>query len=199
MKVLIIAPHIDDEVLGCSAFLNENAFVLYCGVQDRKVISKKGRLIELESVKKESGFEYSILNDTKENEYELFLLLGHFEEFINYLSPDMVLIPHPSYNQDHRTVYEAAFTALRPHDENFFVKKVLVYEQPHTLFWRRNVFGPNYFVEVDIKRKIKLYELMPSQVRSFRGQEHLEAMAVLRGGQSNMKYAESYEILRWID
>jgi len=199
MKTLIIAPHIDDEVLGCSAFLTEDSFVLYCGVQDREVISAEGRLEELEAVRKKTGFDYHILKDTKENEYDLFLLLNHFEACLHDLKPEQVLIPHPSYNQDHRTVYEASFTALRPHDEIPFTKKVLVYEQPHTFFWRRKRFSPNYFIEIDINFKVYLYELMKSQVRPFRSPEHLRMMAVLRGGQSNMEYAEAYEILRWID
>ena len=197
MVNLIIAPHIDDEVLGCSAFLCKDAFVLYCGVQDREVIDVEGRLGELEKVKGETGFTYHILEGTGENRYDLFDLINHFEHYLKYLKPGLILIPHPSYNQDHRTVYEAAFTSLRPHDKIPFVKKVLVYEQPHTFFWTRNQFTPNYFVPVDIDRKIRLYELMKSQVRSFRSSEHLRTMALARGGQSDSMYTKAYEILRW--
>lgn len=198
MKNLIIAPHIDDEVLGCSAFLNEDTFVLYCGVQDREGIDISGRYEELEKVRKETGFQYHVLKHTHENKYELFDLLQSFEARIKISTPEFMLIPFPSYNQDHRTVYDAAFTALRPHDKNYFVKKVLIYEQPHTFFWGRSEFVPNYFVPVDINQKLYLYKLMASQVRSFRSAEHLRSMAILRGGHSNMKYAEAYKILRWV-
>ena len=32
MLKIIVAPHIDDEVLGCGGILDENTFVFYCGV-----------------------------------------------------------------------------------------------------------------------------------------------------------------------
>jgi hypothetical protein len=110
-------------------------------------------------------------------------------------------IPHPSYNQDHRAVYEACLTALRPHDINSFVKKVLIYEQPHVAFWSHNyrAFQPNHFKPIDIEKKNHLYSMIATQVRSFRSPAHVRAIAAMRGAQSNCEYAEAFEIIRWID
>ena len=66
------------------------------------------------------------------------------------------------------------------------------------LFWDDKDFKPNYFVPINIDRKIKLYKLMKTQVRKFRSVEHLKAMSKLRGGQSNYDYAEAYKIVRWV-
>ena len=57
---------------------------------------------------------------------------------------------------------------------------------------------PNYFVPIDIDRKIDAYRLMSSQVRSFRSPEILRSMAFLRGKQSNNEYAEAFQIIRWV-
>ena len=91
--------------------------------------------------------------------------------------------------------------SLRPHDNNYFVKKVFVYEQPHMLFWDNGGvdFKPNHFIPIDIEKKIKVYTTMKSQVRSFRSPEHLRAIGKLRGGQSNCNYAEAFQILRWVN
>ncbi len=91
--------------------------------------------------------------------------------------------------------------ALRPHDLNHFVSKVLIYEQPQVYLWNNTSreFKPNYFVPIDINKKIKAYKLMATQVRTFRSPEMLKALALLRGGQCNFKYAEGFEIIRWID
>ena len=92
--------------------------------------------------------------------------------------------------------------SLRPHDINFFVKKVLVYEQPHVFLWSdtyKDNFKPNYFVPIDIDRKIKAYELMKSQVRDFRSSKDIRALSQLRGTQSGCDYAESFQIIRWVD
>ena len=37
MKKLIISPHIDDEVLGCGGILDEDTFVLYCGMDEAHI------------------------------------------------------------------------------------------------------------------------------------------------------------------
>ena len=116
----------------------------------------------------------------------------------------MVLIPYPSYNQDHRAVYDAALVALRHHDTNHFVKKVLVFEQPHSFLWDYNhnisgSFKPNYYKKLDIENKIESYKLLESQVRGHRSPEILRTLAKLRGMQSGFDYAEAFQIIRWID
>ena len=142
------------------------------------------------------------LLDNTVNSYKATDLIPAFESIINELKPDAVFIPYPSYNQDHRAVYDAAIVALRPHDTIFFVKKVLVYEQPHAFFWSQNRLDglkPGYFVPIDIDRKLKLYACLATQVRSFRSPDHVKALSVVRGGQSNCSHAEAFEVLRWID
>lgn len=200
MKKLIIAPHIDDEILGCGGILDETCVVLHCGVENRSYVSREERIEEITKAQKFLGFSMHLLDHTV-NSYVASDLIGDFERFIGEQKPDMVFLPYPSYNQDHRAVFDAALVALRPHDQNFFVKKVLVYEQPHSFFWSHNgrdTFIPQYFVEIDVERKIKAYELLASQVRAFRSPEHLRSLAVLRGGQSNVAFAEAFQVVRWI-
>ena len=155
---------------------------------------------ELNKVQSLLKFKYEILFN-KVNYYVEQDLIGSFEKAINNFKPDQIYVPNPSYNQDHKTVYDATMVALRPHDLNHFVNKVLIYEQPQVYLWNNTSreFKPNYFVPIDINKKIKAYKLMASQVRTFRSPEMLKAMALLRGGQGNCKYAEGFEIIRWID
>lgn len=207
MKRLIIAPHIDDEILGCFSSIDSNTFILYCGMDESKIkfdwVKQRPdldtRLKELRAVQEEMLFSYEILNN-EVNNYVIQNLIPEFERVINQVRPDELYIPVPSYNQDHRVVYEAALTALRPHDINFFVKRVLVYEQIQDL-WNHNYhsFNPTFFRTLDIDKKIQIYNLMQSQVRSFRNDNMLRTLAELRGIQSNIKYAEAFEILRWIE
>ena len=202
---IVLSPHIDDEVLGCSGILDKETFVIYCGMNEshikgdwiKKRPEEEERLSELNSVVSLTNHSYKIL-DNKVNHYKLQDLISSFEKYINDYKPSEIYIPHPSYNQDHRVVYDAAMTALRPHDINHFVKRIFMYEQPHMLFWDDKDFKPNYFVPIDIERKVKMYELMKTQVRKFRSSEHLRAISKIRGGQSNCEYAESFKILRWV-
>lgn len=202
-KKLIISPHIDDEVLGCGGILDSNTFIIECGVDEFHVVSKEDRIKELKAAQKISNFNFITLNH-KVNYYELKPLIDDISNAINQQRPDIVFIPYPSYNQDHQTVYKASMVALRPHDINFFVKKVLVYEEPDMIQWNysfniNDTFKPNFFTEIDIERKINQYECLKSQNRSFRSSNFLRKISEFRGEQSMLKNAEAFLTLRWIE
>ena len=203
MKKLIIAPHIDDEILGCGGILDDTCHVVYCGFNESHIPDRptmQHRLKEAETVSKFLGFSYECLSN-KINHYELPDLVESFETLINKYKPSEVYLPYPSYNQDHVTVYESALIALRPHDKNHFVDMVLMYEQPQVFLWdythnMQGSFKPNYFIPIDIEKKIEAYTLMASQVRSFRSPEILRSMAILRGKQCNHETAEAFQTIR---
>tara|TARA_R100000306_G_scaffold42211_2_gene40979 strand:- start:3755 stop:4372 length:618 start_codon:yes stop_codon:yes gene_type:complete len=205
MKQMIISPHVDDEVLGCGGILSSDTFVLHCGLAENQqhghvALTRAERVEEFHRVVQEIDFSFHLLHHPV-NRYNASDLIPDIELYINKIQPDKIYIPHPSYNQDHRAVYEACLTALRPHDINFFVKKVLIYEQPHVVFWNHNykTFNPNHFVKIDIDKKLHLYSLIETQVRSFRSADHIKAIARVRGGQSGCDHAEAFEIIRWVD
>jgi N-acetylglucosamine malate deacetylase 1 len=197
MKNLIVSPHIDDEVLGCYSILNENTFVCYMGVEDRSYVSSKERVKEMESACSIKKFKWRLFNNVV-NSYKCEELITSIEDIINEIKPENVFIPHYSYNQDHRAVYDAAMVALRHHDINWFVEKVFIYEQPHTLLWPYKDFIPNHFIELDINEKNQIYSLYKSQVRGHRSSEIIEVMAKLRGKQANLEYAEAFCCIRYV-
>lgn len=195
-KNLIFSPHVDDEVLGCFAFLNADTHVLYFGVEDRPGVSKAVRIEELERSSGYLGFSWEIL-DNEVNHYQADTLITPMETLINRYRPDTVLIPEPSYNQDHRNVYDAGIVATRPHDSNWLVPKVLIFEQPHSVMWSYGApTEPNVFQEIDIKAKLEAYQLYSSQVRGHRSPETVTALARLRGGQIGRSFAEGFRAKR---
>lgn len=197
--ILVVAPHVDDEVLGCFAFLRPGTRVLFCGVEDRPTVSRDERLEELDRVVASLGFTAELL-DNPVNRYRVADLIEPIESAVNSARPHTVLIPQPaSYNQDHRAVYEAAMVAARPHDRNHFVPRVLVYEQPHTLMWPvAPAVEPTLFCEIDIEAKIAAYRLHASQVRAHRSPEVIEALARLRGAQIGRPFAEAFGVKRLV-
>jgi len=195
---LVLSPHIDDEVLGCHSFLAPGTKVCYFGVEDRPTVSAKERLRELKRVARDRGFTWELLNFTV-NSYRCSELISPIERAINQNRPFRILIPYPSYNQDHRAVYEAALTALRPHDRNWFVPVVLVYEEVHVVVWPRGVLmEPNYFVPLELEQKLRTYRLYRSQVRGHRAPDLVAALARLRGAQANLPYAEAFVCKRFV-
>lgn len=211
MKKLVLAPHVDDDVLGCGGILDAETVTFYCGVDQMHVVSADERYREAAAVAERtggrfywpgsgSGSHYQTMREV--NHYDIPSLIGDFEWVIDREQPDEVYIPWPSYNQDHRAAYQAALVALRPHDQNHRVSRVLVYEGSQINFWDHATphvpFQPTLFTPIDIDEKIRRYELMTSQVRGMRSTEHLRALAALRGGEIGVPAAEGFAILRWV-
>lgn len=228
MRRLIIAPHVDDDVLGCGGILDETCTVFYCGVDDFHRINAPDRRLEAERVARRAdsqfwwpiraserpadhlmlnseqwatgGIHYYACNRNV-NSYMITGLIADFELLIKAEQPDEIYIPaENSYNQDHQVVHDAAMVALRPHDEIPLVGRVLAYEQPHVLFWPRGgrAAQPTFFRAIDVEEKVARYQLMASQVREFRSPEHIRALARLRGGSIGVQAAEAFHVMRWV-
>lgn len=205
-KILIIAPHADDEVLGCGGIMQKygsSVAVLYV-TSFHPRIDHEAYLSERKSVLKQAGihtsFETKFIRATNElDSVPISKVISELEKNINLYKPDTIFTCFPSYNQDHRVVYEATITATRPHDENHFVKNVLVYEQPETLHSQRiggEVFKPEVFVSINIEDKIRLYSLYASQVREHRSVAAIRGLAALRGSYICKKDAEAFSVVR---
>ena len=199
---MVISPHIDDDVLGCGGIMDKDTYVLYVGNgHSKNVISKEDRIKEADDVRDYLGHEYNILDNIVDH-YEVFKLINDFEEHINKIKPDELYVPHPSYNQDHRVVYDAAMIATRPHDNNHFVNKIFLYEQPQVYLWNTTgrEFKANYFIPIELERKIGAYKLMKSQVREFRSPNLIRDMSMVRAKQAGKDCpVEAFEILRWVE
>ncbi len=200
MNKLVISAHADDEVLGCSSVLDEDTIVSIISVNEGKLEGRPHRDVRLDEACKVSdylGHQSFIGAYLYVNEYTVKSVLNTVELDINRFKPEEIYIPSPvSYNQDHKVVYEACLIALRPHDKNWFVPKVLIYEQPHTFLWSDEQFQPRYFRELDLSKKLNAYHLYKTQVRSFRSDETITSLAKLRGDQVGYSWAEAFDILR---
>lgn len=206
MKKLIISPHLDDEVYGCFSMLR-NSHIYYVGSDEsdcpkdpKHRIGKSGREKEAEEVNKLVGSESHYISRGRVNNYakDKYSIIKDIEDEINEYKPDMILIPYPSYNQDHKTVYEACMIALRPHDKNHFVKKVLVYDGYDYTKWGEQM-EMNYFRSVDIGAKLQGCRLYESQIRKYRHPDYIMKWADMVGQKCNLSFAEGFKVLRWVE
>ena len=201
-KVLIISPHMDDMLFGAFSFLKGSDVYIASYDESRLYVDRpKEEVIkkEIDKIYKSMNLESMMIGEIPVNEYHLekHWLINSIEMCIDGKKPDVILIPHPSYNQDHQTIYEACMVALRPHDKNHWVPKVLVYDVYDYTNWGENQMSMNFFKEVDIKAKIKAYKKMKSQVRSYRSPDDLKRWAETVGKKCEMKYSEGFRVLRW--
>ena len=224
-RLLVIAPHPDDEILGCGGLIPKvkkaggevhvlimtvGSIAQYGGNSDTKI-----RTRELEKVAKFLKFnsyhlalpgeKYHLLLDRVPKKDLIRIIESGEKVSLSATKPTMVCTPFlHSTNQDHVAVAEAAFTACRPVEGKTkpIPKIVLSYEQPETA-WTRVEFHPNFFVDIseELKTKIDALKLYSSQVREEphpRSAENLIRMAELRGREVGMKAAEAFECHRFV-
>ena len=207
-KVLIISPHMDDEVLACSSFLLDREPVITVFYMTYSHATTSSDVLQDESAKLQEHLEFNSLAHGTTNSYLNKLdsmpqqdLIDIISAEINKEKYDTLVIPNASYNQDHRAIHEAALTAVRPHDTNHFVKRVLLFEEPESFGTLRHGqrFYPNYFRPVDIDKKLELIKIYKSQLRDHRSLDFIKSIAKLRGEQICEPYAEAFDILRWAE
>lgn len=203
-KILIISPHRDDETLGCGGLISkldpENLHIRYYNSRHTDVADSvyDREALELQNF---LGCEtsYCLLQDVNRlPEHPIAEFINDIEETVRWVGAQTVLVPFPSYNQDHRYLFDAAITATRVHDRNIFPKNILAYEQPETLHTNRFEphFVPHVFTEINLEDKLRLYQFYQSQIRGHRSFTHVETLARLRGMQCGKMFAESFMVVR---
>lgn len=217
MKILVIAPHADDEVLGVGGTIARHAeagdqidiCIVTVGQEpmfSREVIST----IRSEALAAHSllGVHESIFLELPAvllSEVPKYELNARLCEVIDRVKPEIVYVPHfGDMHHDHALVAQAAMVAVRP-VHGCAVREVYSYETlsesewnvPHTA----NAFLPNtYFhISAQLEKKLGAMACYQSQLKEFphpRSIKALEALANLRGATVGVDAAEAFCLLR---
>jgi len=223
-SVLVIAPHADDEVLGCGGLMAKLArngtrvHVIYAAVDGFHHYGLEGettyaqRVAEIDDVAELFGCTYEILYGDKGLIEKLDTvprrdMVDAFEAAMNLHRPDLLLVNGGvDYDQDHIAVFQAAFAASRPIAPQFgkhLVPHVLTYEMTK-LNWAAEPL-PRSTAYVDITEQIEIkresVRRYPTQLRPsphIRSLESVTALASVRGKEIGVEYAEAFAVLRTI-
>ena len=210
MKILVIAPHPDDEVLGMGGTikkLSKKNKIILCVVSEGATAQYKDKKmikVRRDSCKKTAkilGISQTIFLDYP----DMRLNLSHLdinkklEEIIEKYKPEIVYTaPKNDLNLDHQVVFSSTLVACRPKSG---VKQILCYEiQGNT----KVPFVPNVFenIEKEFSYKIKGFKMYKSEIEEFpnpRSIAAIENLAIQRGVESGTKKAEAFELIRVVN
>ena len=219
MKILVLAPHPDDEIIGVGGTIakkTKNGDEVYVCIvtkgyeplfmsdfieQGRKECKKADKLL---GVKETIFLDFPAVQLETVPRYEL---NSKIFDVIQKIEPDEVYIPHKGDMQiDHQIVVDAAMVALRPKYEHV-VKRIYSYETLSETGWNIpnvvNEFIPNVYEDITLTLDVKLqamsiFESQLSQFPAARSIETIEALAKFRGSTVNCNAAESFELIREI-
>lgn len=222
MKVLVVAAHPDDEVLGCGGtiarFSSEGADVhlaILCqgalarrshgGDQAVKELQRSAR--KAADILGASGVEFFGLPDNELDTLPLLSVVRIVEGLIDRHAPNVVYTHSSSdLNIDHGVVSRAVLTASRP-APGTSVREVLAFQVLSSSEWNfsqvGSCFTPNVFVDISNFAQAKLDALRAyeQELRPFpfpRSLEAIQASAALWGSTAGVRAAEAFQLVRAI-
>lgn len=225
-RVLIIAAHPDDEVLGMGgtiARLSEQGaeialFILTDGSScqykddpeiDEIIKNKKQETRNSCNILGIRHIYYGNLPDMKLDTIPHVDINKAIEEIIECFKPNEVYTHFwGDVNKDHQCAYESTLVACRP-TQSQCVKRIFVYSVPSSTEWNvqcsNEIFMPNWYVDISNGYNEKKYQAMlcyNTELRQYphpRSIEYLRAADVAEGNRVGVMAAESFMLIRSIE
>ena len=223
MRVIVVAAHPDDEVLGCGGtaarlageghevsflILGEGATSRY----EHRGDAPAAEITDLEADARTAagllGVEdvrFSGFPDNRFDSVPLLAVVKAVEALVAELEPEAVYTHHPGdLNIDHLVCFRAVMAATRPQGGNP-VRDVYAFEVASSTEWAfgrlEPAFRPSVFVDVSatLEAKVAAMESYRSEARSWphpRSPEALRAIAARWGSTAGVEAAEAFELVR---
>jgi LmbE family N-acetylglucosaminyl deacetylase len=213
-KILVIAPHPDDEVLGCGGVLsllkNKKKYWLVItkmhekdGYLSSQIIKREKEIKKISSILNfrkviNLGFRASNLNKDQLN-----LLINKMSDIIKFIKPDTIFAPylHDSHSDHFFTTY--SLNHILKSFRYPFIKKCYLYEtlsETNLVSPKKKRFVPNAYFNIStvLNKKIQLMKIYKSEIKKHpfpRSAKAIKSLAVIRGSESGYNYAEAYELI----
>jgi len=218
--VLVVAPHPDDETLGCGGTLLKHKasgdkihWLIVTRIDEEAGFSTErisARSHEIKTVSTMYGFD-SVVNlnlpTTKLDILPIQQLIEMIGDAILKIRPEILYVPFPGdIHTDHRVVFQAVAACTK-----WFrfgsIKKILAYETlSETDFAINpdlNAFAPNVFVDISelMLEKLRIMQIYKSEMGLFpfpRSEEAIVALSQIRGVAAGCEAAEAFMLLKEI-
>lgn len=216
-KVLVVAPHPDDETLGCGGTLLKHKncgdkiyWMIITNIQSENGWPEEDvqkRQNEIQNVSEMYGFEKTFKLDfptTMLDTIPFNDLIAKMSVVIQEVKPSIVYLPNRSdVHTDHKVTFRAAISCCK----NFrapFINKILMYEcLSETEFapaLMERVFVPNVFVDISgtFHQKLEIFKVYSSEVMAPpfpRSIETIISLAKYRGSRIGVESAEAFMLL----
>jgi LmbE family N-acetylglucosaminyl deacetylase len=223
-KILVIAAHPDDEVLGCGgtiARLGDSGAEVYIafladGVGSReasereggesvKLLSRRQAALKASQILGAKAVVFGDFPDNRMDTVSLLDIVQYIEKLIVRFLPDTVFTHHAGdLNIDHRLTNQAVLTACRP-SPGAQVNTILFFEIPSSTEWQAPnsdfAFLPNFFLETtkQMDRRQMALEAYAEEIRPWPHSRSFDALNHLsrwRGATVGVDAAEAFMLGR---
>lgn len=204
-RILVLAPHTDDGEFGCGGsvarFIQEGKEIYYAAFSTaEESVPEPWPKDILKTEVKEATKRLGVPRDNvivfnfkvRELSYHRQMILEELIKIKNDIYPDLVFLPSSNdLHQDHSTVSIEGIRAFK-------TTTILGYEIP----WNNVQFQSEAFIilsEENINIKLNALLAYNSQKnKSYANEEFIRSLARTRGVQIGSRYAEAFEVIRWV-
>ncbi len=204
-RVLVLAPHTDDGEFGCGGTIakfieegHEVAYAAFSACQQSVLPQFPSDILitEVKAATKVLGIKSENLllfdYDVRTFGYRRQDILDDLIKIRQDIKPDLIFMPDlQDVHQDHATIATEGLRAFK-------FSSILSYELP----WNNLSFTTSSFVHLDerhVQTKVNALNEYQSQAhRPYSDEDFLRSVARTRGVQIGTKYAEAFNIVRWI-
>lgn len=216
-RILIIAPHPDDETLGvggtAAKYVSEGHAVivlvvsghlppLYTPAVYEKTVEEARRAFEILGISEHRFLE---IPATLVGDEPVHVLNEKIASVVREVRPQVVLCAFPDRHVDHRVIFESVMVATRPVGVGREIEILAVYETLSETHWNaphiEPNFVPNWVVDISdfMVKKLEALACYESQISDFPGSRSVaavEALAKFRGTQAGFAFGEAFQIVR---
>lgn len=217
MRILIVAPHADDEVLGCGGLIARRsreghevdiAVATLGGLADGRrhdeTDVRRGELFRAAEIL--GAHEPTVLlpgRDGRLDAFPSYDLVSRLDALLEERRYDEVYFCYPSHHQDHRAVHAACLSALRPkggHEP----RRVALYEYPCVGWSPVGANAGRWYVDIsqvlpEKEAALRAYETQLREPPHPMSWESAEALARMRGVECGRRHAELFYVLRFVE
>jgi len=215
-KILVIAPHPDDETIGCGGTLlrhRDHGDEISCVIVTKlktndqwtrqSVIAKENEIEKVKKIYQFKSFDRFDFVPTELDKMPFNSLVSKISNLFDKLKPEVIYIPNISdVHTDHQVVSKAVMSSskwFRSHS----IRQIKMYEtlsETNFNFSENNDFNPNVFVEITkyLEKKIEICKCYATEFQKHpfpRSEESIRSLAKLRGSQSGFEAAESFKLV----
>jgi len=216
-RILIIAPHPDDEILGLGGTIKKYSdsghditVLLVSGhlppLYGEEVFAEhKKQALEAHKIVGVSNSIFLEIPATFVKDETVADLNGKIYQVLQETKPNVVFMPFPDRHIDHQVIFESCMVAIRPVYDGKLIDIAASYEVLSETHWNapaiEPAFNPNITIDITqhIDSKLQALSCFKGEIMPFPGPrsiEAVEALAKFRGTQAGFAFGESLQLLR---
>lgn len=215
-RILVVAPHPDDEILGCGGTLlrhvqegDEVAWMICTKPPEdmqwtKDFLEQRTKDIALVSQLMNFSNVYELnLPATRLDQFSASEIISKMSDIFKEFQPNIIYSPHRGdVHSDHKVIFDCV-NACSKWFRYPSIEKLLAYETPSETefnYKSNQLFHPNTFIDISLylDKKLEVMSVYKTEIGDYpfpRSLETLSALAKWRGSNSGFMAAEAFQLL----